>query len=681
MEYMDRRGLPVHLLDNDESLKKLLEFDDGYCFLKPIRGTPAFWQGAQRDLLACVRQLGVPTWFCSFSSADMRWTNLLDSILKQEGRTQTAADLEWADRCDLLRRNPVTAARMFDFRWHCFLREVLMSPSHPIGKIKDYFYRVEFQQRGSPHVHCLFWIENAPLIDKNTDEEVVEFIDKYVTCELPSQDETLLDIVTSVQQHSKQHSKTCKKKNTVCRFNFPRPASARTFICRSKNDEECKKTCNCHKDETDKSSTCVNHGQKTSNEMKKDYAAEIMTKIKNALSNERNSYDSVVHLFQSVGIDQVTFEAAYKCLARNTHIVLKRQVNEVWINQYSKPLLKCWQANLDLQFVVDAYACVVYIISYMSKAEREMGLLLGNAQKEASKDGNVSAKEALKNLGSVYLHNRDVCAQEAVYRLTNMHLKECSRKVVFVPTGDNIVRMSLPLSVLKQKARSRACTSEDIWMTSFVDRYKNRPNDSVFNDMCMATFASEYRVLSKNQKSQACIKLKNDCGFITKRTRTEPAVVRYVRFSETKNPELFYQSIMQLFLPYRADVQLKPPNCETFAQFYKNGHVRFSDGSRHSVKSVVDLNRSHFEIKADELDEIQNTIDRDGVLEDAWCELCPEKELERLQCDQEQKDKQQIVEEHEENIPDLAVTRQHVAHLEKRKNIMCRSDGLSVTSD
>ncbi len=89
-----------------------------------------------------------------------------------------------------------------------------MSPSHPIGKTVDYFYRVEFQQRGSPHVHCLFWIENAPRIDLNTDEEVVRFIDEYVTCELPSEDEKLLDIVTSVQQHSKHHSKTCKKEKT-----------------------------------------------------------------------------------------------------------------------------------------------------------------------------------------------------------------------------------------------------------------------------------------------------------------------------------------------------------------------------------------------------------------------------------------------------------------------------------
>lgn len=78
-----------------------------------------------------------------------------------------------------------------------------MSPAQPIEKFKDFFDRVEFQQRCSPHVHCLFWTEEAPIIEKNIDEEVVQLIDKYVTCELPSSDGKLLDIVTTVQQHSK----------------------------------------------------------------------------------------------------------------------------------------------------------------------------------------------------------------------------------------------------------------------------------------------------------------------------------------------------------------------------------------------------------------------------------------------------------------------------------------------
>ncbi|XP_030284360.1 uncharacterized protein LOC115588118 [Sparus aurata] len=671
-----------NVLNDEESLKKLLQFDDGFRFLKPIRGTPSFWQGAQRDLLACVRQLGVPTWFCSFSSADMRWKSLLNSILKQAGRTETAEQLDYAERCQLLRGSPATAARMFDFRWHCFLREVLMSPSNPIGKIKDYFYRVEFQQRGSPHVHCLFWIENAPIIDKNTDEEVVDFIDHYVTCELPAQDETLLEIVTSVQQHSKRHSKSCKKNKTVCRFNFPKPPSAKTFISRPVSEEDDKKSCKCKVglDEAHKLDRCAckNEGQKKPAIMKKEIAVNIMTKIKEALSDDNASFDSVEELFGHLGLNQSRFEAAYNRVARKTHVVLKRQANEVWINQYSKPLLKCWNANIDIQYVVDAYACVVYIISYISKAEKEMGLLLGNARREAAKEGNSSAKDALKNLGSVYLHNRDVCAQEAVYRLTNMHLKECSRKVVFVPVGENTVRMSLPLSVLKQKASSHDLTDEDMWMRSSVDRYKNRPKNGTFNDMCLATFASEYRVLSKNETAGHRVKLDDDCGFVVKRTRSQPAVVRYVRFSETKNPELFYQSILQLFLPYRIDGQLKPAGFEMFEQFYRHGRVKLGDKLMHSVKAVVDSNRCKFERDADELDDIQNSIDTDGVFEDAWCELCPEQELERLECIEERRGTEQIVEEHVDGIPDLAVNSKDVAHLEKRNNVLNREDGLAL---
>ncbi|XP_026187397.1 uncharacterized protein LOC113145179 [Mastacembelus armatus] len=649
-----------------DSLKELLEVDDGYRFLQPIRGTPAFWQTAQKDLIACVRQLGIPTWFCSFSSADLRWTNLLKSVLKQEGRTQTVDSLEWAERCDLLRRNPVTAARMFDFRWHCFLREVLMSPAQPIGKIIDYFYRVEFQQRGSPHVHCLFWIENAPQIGINTDEEVIKFIDKYITCELPTEDQELLDIVTSLQQHSKRHSKTCKKNKTVCRFNFPRPASMRTFIKKLEPKPKCPK---CVEKIEDAKCTCL---AVQGDSMTKERAVEIMTAIKEALNNENNPCDSVQSLFASVGITQSIFEHAYKRLGGHTHIVLKREVNEVWVNQYNKHLLKCWNANMDIQFVVDALACIVYIVSYISKAEREIGLLLGNAHKEASK-GNASAQEAMKKIGSVYLHNRDVSAQEAVYRFTNMHLKECSRKVVFVPTGDNIYKLSKPISQITE-----TMSSDDMWMTSLADRYKNRPNNADFNSMCMATFVSEYRVLSKNERCRNPILLQNSLGAVTKRTRTKPAVVRYARFSETKNPELFHQSMLQLFFPYRHDEDLKPSDYETFQHFYENGSVRFHNGTLHTVKSVVDSNRCRFELE--DFETVQEKTD-DELLEDAWCLLCPEQQVERLESEQDFREQQQQEDHSEEdqvpNIPDLATRTEKICHLEKSNNIS-RSEGLSL---
>ncbi|KAK7879321.1 hypothetical protein WMY93_033899 [Mugilogobius chulae] len=144
--------------------------------------------------------------------------------------------------------------------------------TEPIGRVVDYFYRVEFQQRGSPHVHCLFWVDGAPRIGVNPDEEVTAFVDKYVTCETPTDDDDLLELVNSVQRHSKRHSKTCRKGATVCRFNFPRPPSMRTFIKKKEPKQRCKK---CDLKDEDANCTCDSLTQMT-----REQAKAIMTAIK-----------------------------------------------------------------------------------------------------------------------------------------------------------------------------------------------------------------------------------------------------------------------------------------------------------------------------------------------------------------------------------------------------------------
>ena len=45
------------------------------------------------------------------------------------------------------------------------MKYVINSQEHPNGKVKDFFYRVEFQIRGSCHylvTTYFFWIENIP---------------------------------------------------------------------------------------------------------------------------------------------------------------------------------------------------------------------------------------------------------------------------------------------------------------------------------------------------------------------------------------------------------------------------------------------------------------------------------------------------------------------------------------
>ena len=100
-------------------------------------------------------------------------------------------------------------------------------------------------------------------------------------------------------------------------------------------------------------------------------------------------------------------------------VILKRKPSEQSVNYYSPAVLKAWEANMDIQYVVNAYACVMYIASYVLKAEKGMGELLKQAAREMEQ-GNT--RQQLNKLGSVFLTNHEVSAQEAVYRVLSIPL-------------------------------------------------------------------------------------------------------------------------------------------------------------------------------------------------------------------------------------------------------------------
>ena len=632
----DGRKITLKSIKDKDSLSDIFKSDEGYKFLKPIQGTPAYWQSTQRDLFAMIRQLGLPTWFCSFSAAEMRWPEIFESILKQRNDKRNVEDLTLSEKWDILKQNPITVSRMFNYRFETFLKKVILSNANPIGKVKDYFYRVEFQQRGSPHTHCLFWIEDAPKLHTNTDADVADFIDSYVTCENPPDDEELHEIVNSVQTHSKGHSKSCKKGSKECRFNFPRPPSAETFVCHPQPENIKSVDPNMSEKEYDE---VIRHNQMEAK--RKDIAKELLTKVWKFIKESDSKELSTDQLFEKIGITQEQFEEANNIITKSSNIVLKRNPNETWINQYNKQLLSCWNANMDIQFITDAYACVVYIVSYISKAEREISQILDCTKREA-KDGNLEAKTAMKKLGAAYLHHREVSAQEAAFRACSMHLKSCSRKVQFIPVGENPIRMSLPLSVLKKKSE----TDEGIWMSSIPEKYRARPLSTEFNSMCLATFCSEYRFLAQSQTNvknpkSPIHKLQKDMGFIQKRTKTENAVIRYPRFSVDVSPDKYYFSMLQLFYPHRSIDDFKSK--EGFEHFF----------NRPDVKRIVEKNRSNFEKDADLLEEAEECLQNDENQENAWSQICPESEVERLDCITEKQAKERDNSELELKIPDL----------------------------
>ena len=89
-------------------------------------------------------------------------------------------------------------------------------------------------------------------------------------------------------------------------------------------------------------------------------------------------------MLESVDISQDEFENYLSICSNRQTIYYKRRIEEQWINNYNPHLIRAWNGNMDIQYVMDPYSCVMYIVSYISKSEREMGDLIRNAQREAA---------------------------------------------------------------------------------------------------------------------------------------------------------------------------------------------------------------------------------------------------------------------------------------------------------
>ena len=98
-----------------------------------------------------------------------------------------------------------------------------------------------------------------------------------------------------------------------------------------------------------------------------------------------------------------------------------------------------------------------------------------------------NTRQQLNKLGSVFLTNREVSAQEAVYRVLSIPLQRCSKSVVFINTDkESRDALLLPFSQL-QKLND---DNEDVYCKNIIDRYSARPKHC--EDMCLAQFAASY---------------------------------------------------------------------------------------------------------------------------------------------------------------------------------------------
>ena len=464
--------------------ESLVRLDEGYRIFKTIRNSPQYWENQKKEVFAMIRQLGLPTLFLSLSANDLQWSELIIALGKLVDNKDYTAEIErntlsWETRSRLVQFDPVTCVRHFDHRVSQFIEIILKSPQSPLGVLQDFFYIVEFQQRGSPHIHRLAWIQEAPKYGEDNDAEVIEYIDRVASCSVDVPED--LQKVVEFQKH--KHSRTCRKAGKpVCRFGIPLPPMRKTTIIQPYVGEDR----SIHEDH-------YNTVQEHLNKVEQD-----------------ETFDEFL---DNIGLNEDDYLKALQTSVTTEKVFLKRKPIECKVNPYMKDLLGIWKANHDIQYVLDAYACAMYIVSYINKSGKGMSRLMAEACKEARK-GNKSLKESVRHIGNKFLNAVEVSAQEAAYLILQLHMSAKSRKCEFVPTAPHTERTFLLKS--KRELETMPKNSTDIEADNVIKRYARR--HEALDSFCLADFISKVVSVTKipsknsNNESQVTIETETQCN-------------------------------------------------------------------------------------------------------------------------------------------------------------------------
>ena len=467
-------------------------------------------------------------------------------------------NLTWVEKCRLIQSDPATCARHFDRQVQLLFR-FLKDGVEPLGPLVDYFYRVEFQQRGSPHIHCLLWIKDSPKLDSDM-QCVVEFIDKHISCAKPTveSNEEMSELVAN-QMH--RHSHTCRKgRKFQCRFGFPKPPMPSTVILDelpADMDVNAK----------------LAHGKayKVIEEELKAMGAGEAIDFGEFLARLKLTLDEYI--------------LAIRSSLKSTTIFLKRTPSEIRVNAYNPALIKAWRANMDIQFVTNVYACAMYIASYVTKSQRGMSELLRKAADEAKLNDGNNIRQQLRAVGNKFLNAVEISAQEACYILLQLCMRKSSRQVIFVNTNlpEERVFLLKPQSVIENMDDN----DENVEARGLITRYAERP-DSLEN-ICLADFSwwySESKTVSSSrsrkgtqssgdgylQENSLLVASEgqydgddddndDDNGDSEKEKQTDmneeyrkryvPRILRTCRFNEEKEEEKHYRELLMLYTSWR----------------------------------------------------------------------------------------------------------------------------------
>ena len=198
----DESPLETHDIITEEKADKMVNLNQGSQIFSNFRLSPAYLNRTKKNVFAMIRQRGKPTFFHSYSVADTKWSFFLVNMFYAKNNyfpsEEQLSKLTWEEKVDILNHDHVLTSQLFH-NMVVSLIDSFKKKSCPLGRMTDFFYRIEAQRRGKLHLHIVSYHEGAPKLSKKELLDIIEgkdltgqanlykYIDNHITCAWPEE--------------------------------------------------------------------------------------------------------------------------------------------------------------------------------------------------------------------------------------------------------------------------------------------------------------------------------------------------------------------------------------------------------------------------------------------------------------------------------------------------------------
>lgn len=548
-----------------------------------LLGSNPYWFQRYLELRSLFEQKGPATFFWTVSSADHYWPDL-HALMHTEHTTNQM-------RIQAVVTNPHIADWYFTNKMRDFVQTWLL-------KVLDaqwYWYRFEYQARGSTHAHGCAKLRNDP--------GLCDLVKLAAVGWLAEQQQVTLTNTTSDDYHHLQSQidrgqkakeeaityadwivTTMNDSNFEDRFQppTPHPCSQRfSDIHEEDLDSDYSNLVNSVERHTNCSPAyClrVSRGQ---------HEAQCRFKFPREQQSETD-----IH-FEQMSNDHI-----------RATLLTKR--NDPRVNSHNRLLIQNWRANVDIQIIVDADGCANYLAKYAAKGEPPSNTLKPvfttcvERLNDTSDTASLFRRSMLRAAGQ-----RDISAQETSHLLMSEPLYSCTF---------NFITLSLNGSHQVHALRDQS-TTDEVVDPSLLDSYAERPQSSnsypQIATMCLIQFARSFSIVNHQI-----------------RKRSNEVIVRtFPNLSCNPHGPLYgqyckYQLIK--YKPWRGDVSSIWNSAEETDQLMVETYEQFLQSNHDCIPAIIphfteELTRAEQYLSQDDSDQEVTPPERN---QDEWMEMC-----------------------------------------------------------